>query len=133
MERRLHHSTELDDFGSFKTAAGPPSEASDAGQHSAPASELCRQGTGLSSTASSGLPGPGARNAASWAGHGGPAAPARPASPALQRSLRLSSDEANLRAASLQEQALVGFLVSGKKDAAAAAQQKQQQQQEQQR
>ncbi|KAL4430666.1 hypothetical protein ABPG75_005922 [Micractinium tetrahymenae] len=144
-DRRLRHSSELDDFGSFKTAAGPPShggppsELSDASWHSAAAGELQRQSTGLSSTASSGFPAPAAGGIApaagssAWAAAGSsgaePAAPARSASPALldrQRGLRLSSDEANLRAASLQEQALVGFLESGKKDAAAAAAQQQQ-------
>lgn len=129
VDRRLRHSSELEDFGSFKTAAGPPSEASDSSWHSTAARELRRQSTGLSSTASSGLPGLPAGNAAPRAGSSaGPAAPARPASPALQRGLRLSSDEASQRAGSLQEQALVGFLASGKKDAVAAAQRQQQQQ-----
>lgn len=142
-QRRLRHGGEEDEFGSFKTALGSCAEASSHGSatleshpidaasswHSARTGSCAsserlaelggRQGShGLSSTASSTLPGH-APQAGAAEGAAGAAQAAGADAGTTPR--RLSSVAANQRASSLQEEHLHGFLASGKEQASRAA------------
>jgi len=120
-ERRLRHSNEAEEFGSWKTAHdGSEGRLSGGSSWYSLGDSRQRVGSGqLASSASS-------SRAGQSPGLGQGPAPESPAH--HQRSPRLSGVEANRRALSLQEEHLAGFLTSGKKDAARQQQQQQQQQ-----
>ena len=129
--RRLRHSSEVEEWCSFKTAAGSEQGGFE-GQHSLgqglsgldswqSTGHYDGQPSGLSSDGSGSVAAPSMHHATGWrsgssSGLGRPSA--RQLSAVGSSSLPLTGEAATRRAASLQEEHLQGFRVSGKKDAA---------------